>query len=247
MTIQYIMLVSLGFLIASLIALLLAPIFWQRAVRLTSTRLRQSLPLTEQEILADKDQLRAKYAIRVHQLEKQVEQASLGGARQKIDLNRRDASIAQLETDLGKLKAELEESQNARGVLEQTVGDRIPKIEARLEEARKLLLIRDREVAELSQSSRRQQDALNDAKVINKKQGAENERLRSQMAAYEAQSRRDGKGIDVEGDLAIRAELEQLRSRTQDQASMIERLTSEIASVRSKRTPVHRRWPRSFR
>ena len=66
MTIQYIMLVSLGFLIASLITLLLAPIFWQRAVRLTSNRLRQALPLSEQEILADKDHLRARYAIRVH-------------------------------------------------------------------------------------------------------------------------------------------------------------------------------------
>jgi hypothetical protein len=233
MTIQYIMLVSLGFLIASLITLLLAPIFWHRAVRLTSTKLRQSLPLSEQEILADKDQLRAKYAIRVHQLEKQVEQASLGGARQKIDLNRRDASISQLETDITRFKSDLEENQNARGVLEQTVADRIPKIEAKLDEARKLLMVRDREIAELSQSSRRQQEALNEARVINQKQASDIERARSQVLAYEAQSRKSSADGDLDGELAIRTELEMLRSRTRDQASQLDRLNAEISVSRA--------------
>ena len=233
MTIQYIMLVSLGFLIASLITLLLAPIFWHRAVRITNSKLRQSLPLSEQEILADKDQLRAKYAIRVHQLEKQVEQASLGGARQKIDLNRRDASIGQLETGIARLKSDLEESQNARGVLEQTVGDRIPKIEAKLEEARKLLVLRDHEVADLSKSSRRQQEALDEARVINQKQASDIERLRSQVLAYEAQSRKGAADGDFDGELAIRTELEMLRARAHDQASVIDRLNAEISVSRA--------------
>ena len=233
MTIQYIMLVSLGFLIASLLALLLAPMFWKRAVRLTSTRLRQTLPLSEQEILADKDQLRAKYAIRVHQLTKQVEKASLGAARQKIDLNRRDAGITQLETEIDSLKAGLEESQNARSVLEQTVSDRIPKIEARLDEARKLLMVRDREIAEVSQSSRRQQEALNDARVINQKQTSDIDRLRSQVLAYEAQTRKGTNDGDLEGELAIRTELEVLRARSRDQASMIDRLNAEISVSRA--------------
>lgn len=234
MTIQYIMLVSLGFLIASLITLLLAPIFWQRAVRLTSTRLRQSMPLTEQEILADKDQLRAKYAIRVHQLEKQIELATLGGARQKIDLNRRDASITQLETEIELLKSQIEESQNARSVLEQTVSDRIPKIEARLEEARKLLNLRDKEIADLSQSGRRQSEALNEARVISQKQSADIELLRSQLRAYEAQARRKGGDADQEGDLAIRTELEVLRARSREQASLIDRLNGEIVRLRAE-------------
>ena len=239
MTIQYIMLVSLGFLIASLITLLMAPIFWKRAVRLTNTRLRQSLPLSEHEILADKDQLRAKYAIRVHQLEKQVEQASLGAARQKIDLNRRDAGITQLETEINKLKAEVEENQNARSVLEQTVSDRIPKIEARLDEARKLLLVRDREIAELSHSSRRQQEALNDARVINQKQTSDIERLRSQVLAYEAQTRKSASDGDMEGELAVRTELEMLRARSRDQSSLIDRLNAEISVGRGNSETGH--------
>lgn len=236
MTIQYIMLVSLGFLIASLITLLLAPIFWQRAVRLTASRLRQSLPLTEQEILADKDQLRAKYAIRVHQLEKQVEHATLGGARQKIDLNRRDADITRLETEIERLNAVLEENQNARLVLEQTIGDRIPKIETKLNEARKILLVRDREVAELSQTSRRQQDALAEAQGIAQKQKGDIDRLRAQLKAYEMQARQGKPDPDADAALALQTELELLRARTQEQTALIDKLTTEMIEARATLT-----------
>jgi uncharacterized coiled-coil protein SlyX len=235
MTIQYIMLVLLGFLAASLLALLLAPAFWSRAVRLTTERLKQALPLSESEILADKDQLRAKYAMRVHQLEKQVEQASLGAARQKIELNRRDANISNLEAQIGKLQTEVEENQNARRVLEQTVADRIPKIEARLEDARKLLTMRDREIADLTQTARRQQEALADARAIGHKQAGEVERLKTQLMASEAQSRRLPRDADFEGQLALRGEIEQLRTRVQDQASLIDRLNAEVSSGRANR------------
>jgi hypothetical protein len=62
------MLVALGFLAASLLALLLASAFWSRAVRLTTKRLKEALPASEPEIKADIDRLRAAYAIRVHKL-----------------------------------------------------------------------------------------------------------------------------------------------------------------------------------
>ncbi len=78
-------------------------------------------------------------------------------ARQMIDMNRRDASISTLETDVGQLKADLEENQNARRVLEQTVADRLPRVEARLNEAKRLLFNRDREIAELTAGAKRQQ------------------------------------------------------------------------------------------
>ena len=145
------MLLALGFLVASLLGLLLASAFWGRAVRLTTARIKQSLPVSEQEIQADRDRLRAEYAVKVHKLETQLEQARLARARQLVELNRRDANISTLETGLGQLKAELEEHQNARHVLEQTIADRLPKVEARLAEAKRLLFNREREIAELQE------------------------------------------------------------------------------------------------
>src|SRR5262249_55671894 len=118
-SIQSAMLVGLGFLAASLLGLLVASAFWSRAVRLTTARIKQPVPVSEQETRAARDGLGAEYAIKVHKLEMLLEQAKLARARQHIEINRRDASISTLETDMGQLKANLEEHQNARRVLEQ--------------------------------------------------------------------------------------------------------------------------------
>ena len=172
-SIQSIMLVALGFLSATLLALLIAPAFWRRAVRLTTRRLKEQLPLTEAEIKADKDRLRAEYAIRVHKLEMKVEQANLQRARQLIEINRRDGSISQLEQERVQLLAKVEENQNARRVLEQTVADRLPKVEIAAERGQAAAVLRDREIAELTQSTSRQQMALEEAHSINAQQTSE--------------------------------------------------------------------------
>jgi hypothetical protein len=233
MTIQYVMLVALGFLAASFIVLLLAPAFWSRAVRLTAARLRESMPATETEIRADKDKLRADYAMKIYRLESRVDQAKLGSARQLIELNRRDATISDLEAKLGAASSALEENQNARRVLEQTITERLPRVELHLEEARRLLAARDQDIATLTDTTRRQQDALSEARAILEKQSGEIERLTSALLASEAGSRRTG-GREAEYDvqLALRNELEAARSRAREQAAMIDRLQAEISVTR---------------
>ena len=54
----------------------------------------QSMPVSESEIKADRDRLRAEYAIKVHKLETHLDQAKLERARHLIEINRRDASIS---------------------------------------------------------------------------------------------------------------------------------------------------------
>lgn len=76
--IQAVMLIALGFLVASLIGVLLAPSLWNCAARLSKKRLEGTLPLTLSEIEATQDQLRASYAVRLRRLE-----TSLAGAKQK--------------------------------------------------------------------------------------------------------------------------------------------------------------------
>src|SRR5262245_24062272 len=164
------MLVTLGFLLAGLIGFAVVPAVQARAVRLTSERLRRSLPLTEAEIHADKDRLRAEYAIKIHKLETQVEAAKLGAARQSIEINRRDAWISALEGEGALLKGELEAAQNARNVLEQALCDRLPKLQERLAEAKALLMQRDRDIAELTAEAERQSRALEEASQINVQQ-----------------------------------------------------------------------------
>ena len=226
-SIQTGMLIVLGFLIASLVWLLLASAFWSRAVRLTTERLKRSMPVSEAEIKADRDRLRAEQAIRVHKLETRLDQAKLDRARQTIEINRRDASISALETDIVSIRADLEENQNARRVLEQTVADRLPKVEARLGEAKRLLFNRDREIADLTQSAKRHKLALEEATSINAQKAAQIDRLNSALTTRGARPRRTNE-TTVEGEVALRAEAENLRTKTREQAILIDRLQRRL-------------------
>jgi chromosome segregation ATPase len=54
---------ALGLLAAAFIWLLLLPAFWRRATRISRRALEQSLPLTPNEITAERDRLRARFAV----------------------------------------------------------------------------------------------------------------------------------------------------------------------------------------
>lgn len=232
-TIQFAMLVALGFLAASLLALLVAPAFWARAVRLTTRRIKDSMPLSEAEIRADKDRIKAGYAISVHQLESQVEQAKLASARQLIELNRRDANINELEREMDRNKSALEEAQNARRVLEQTVAERLPRVEHRLSEAKRFIFNRDREIAELGRTADKQSRALAEAAAINAQQLTEIERLTSTLATRAARIKDGPSDPRFDGEVALRSELEALRAKTRDQSQLIGRMQSQMARFAS--------------
>lgn len=70
MVIENAMYFTLGFLAAVLLAIAIGPAFWRRAVRLTKRRIEAATPVTLAEFRADKDKLRAEFAItlRKHQL-----------------------------------------------------------------------------------------------------------------------------------------------------------------------------------
>ena len=154
------MLVTLGFLIAALIVVVLLPAYRHRIERFTTEVLKRTLPLTEAEIRADKDRLRADFAMELHKLETKVEAAGMSAARQSVEINRRDAKIQELTEAIADQKMSVDEHENARRVLEQAILDRLPKVEQRLAETRKLLATRDREIRELFATSAKQASAL---------------------------------------------------------------------------------------
>ena len=99
MLIENIMYFALGLLIASLVALIILPAVWKRAVRLTKRRIEAATPITMAEFRADKDQLRAEFALSTRRLEMNVETLRKRLAEQLGDVN-------QKRSDLGLIKAE---------------------------------------------------------------------------------------------------------------------------------------------
>ncbi|MDX2288112.1 MAG: hypothetical protein NW217_04745 [Hyphomicrobiaceae bacterium] len=223
-SIQSVMLISLGFLAACLAGLLIVPAYYHRTVRLTTERLKRAMPMTEAEIRADKDRIRAEYSLAIHDLNRNLEQVTLTSARQRVEINRRDAAISALEGEVARMGTSLEEHENARRVLEQTIMDRLPRVEQRLAEARRLLTQRDREITRLSETAEKQARALDETTQINAQTRDEIMRLNAALATRAARNR-DGLGDSrFDGEVALRSELEALRARTREQASMIARL-----------------------
>src|SRR5262249_59297759 len=72
--IEGIMYFGIGFLVATLLGLFFVPLVHNRAVRLTMKRLEASTPLSMVEIRADKDHLRAEFAISTRRLETTIEE-----------------------------------------------------------------------------------------------------------------------------------------------------------------------------
>src|ERR1043166_8183241 len=94
--IEPIMFFGLGFLAASLLGLIIVPFVHGRAVRLTVRRLEAATPLSMAEIQADKDQLRAEFAMSTRRLEMSVEQLKTKTTSQLAEIGKKGAGITRL-------------------------------------------------------------------------------------------------------------------------------------------------------
>src|ERR1700680_1970131 len=103
--IEPIMYVGLGFLASSLVALAITPFVHARAVRLTMRRLEAATPLSMAEIQADKDQLRAEFAMSTRRLEMSVEQLRSKTTTQLAELGKKTDMINRLKLELGEKTA----------------------------------------------------------------------------------------------------------------------------------------------
>ena len=103
--IEPVMYFGIGFLVAALLCLLFVPLVHNRAVRLTMKRLEAATPLSIAEIRADKDQLRAEFAMSTRRLEMSVEKMKTKTTSQLAELGKKTDAINQLKKELGEKTA----------------------------------------------------------------------------------------------------------------------------------------------
>jgi chromosome segregation ATPase len=99
------MYLGIGFLIASLLGLVFIPLVHARAVRLTMRRMEAATPLSMAEIQADKDQLRAEFAMSTRRLEMNVEQLKAKTTSQLAEIGKKTDAINRLKAELGEKSA----------------------------------------------------------------------------------------------------------------------------------------------
>jgi chromosome segregation ATPase len=144
MGIENIMYFALGLLVAGLLALIVMPAVWRRAVRLTKKRIEAATPITMSEFRADKDQLRAEFALSTRRLEMNVEALRRRLSEQLRDINRK-------RTEVGAIKGERDTHLTQMRELEEREAElrrRILDLEKEGADLTQRLRMRDREYAD---------------------------------------------------------------------------------------------------
>lgn len=100
MLIEYAMYFALGFLVAGLLMLMAMPAFWRRAMRLSMRRLQLLAPLSREDAIAERDLLRAEFAVKERQLEQRMEAVNADRAAVMLDIGRHAARISDLHDQL---------------------------------------------------------------------------------------------------------------------------------------------------
>lgn len=186
------MYLALGFLVASLLALMLVPALWNRAVRLTTRRIESTMPLSMSDIQADKDQQRAEFAIELRRVEVALEKAKDKATRELVESNRRRVEIAEIKSELEAAKGKLQEKDNANRVLEQTIRRRLPELEGHLKAARETIAQLEKANTELNRTTLTQGESLKLARTALNNQRGDIDQLRGALG-YETTSHRTAK------------------------------------------------------
>lgn len=96
---------AIGFLVSTLLGLAIVPLVHNRAVRLTTKRLEAATPISMAEIQADKDQLRAEFAMSARRLEMNVDQLKAKTTSQLAELGKKSDAINRMKFELGEKNA----------------------------------------------------------------------------------------------------------------------------------------------
>ena len=141
--IEGIMYFGIGFLVATLLGLLFVPLVHNRAVRLTTKRLEASTPLSMVEIRADRDYLRAEFAVSTRRLEMTIEKLKAKTSTQFAELGKKAGAINQLNKELAEKKV----TNIALEARNKTLRDQLRAIEEELRMKSSALLEADGQLA----------------------------------------------------------------------------------------------------
>lgn len=115
---------ALGCIVTALGALMFAPLFWNRALRLTRQRMQLQIPVSMQEIYAERDGLRADFAVRQLRLEQEVERVRAGKARDMAEIGKRSMQASKYADELAAMRRTAEERAAEIATLKQTLAER---------------------------------------------------------------------------------------------------------------------------
>jgi chromosome segregation ATPase len=184
--VEPVMYLAIGFLVSMLFGLMIVPLVHNRAVRLTTRRMEAATPLSMAEIQADKDQLRAEFAMSARRLEISVDQLKNKTTSQLAELGKKSDAINRMKLELGEKNAT------------------IFSLEAREKAVKEQLRATEEEFAAKTESLRSAEQVLKD------KQG---ELAKLNVELSDRSMTADTRQVEL---LAVRAQIVELKNRVGD-------------------------------
>ena len=201
--IEPIMYLAIGFLISMLVGLMIVPLVHNRAVRLTTRRLEAATPLSMAEIQADKDQLRAEFAMSARRLEMNVEQLKNKTTSQLAELGKKSDAINRMKIELGEKNAT------------------IFSLEAREKAVKEQLRATEEEFAAKTELLRNAEAALTDKQT---------ELARINHELNDRSMTADSRQVEL---VAVRTQIEQLKGRVGDAEKEFSTTQTRLAQERT--------------
>jgi chromosome segregation ATPase len=217
--VEPIMYMGIGFLVAGLLVIGVIPLVHARAVRLTVRRLEALTPISMAEIQAEKDQLRAEFAMAMSRLEMSVEQMKAKSASQLAEIGRKSEAIGRLKFELGEKTAAL----LALEAKEKQLSDDLRAWETQLatkaralEEGERALASTQAELAQVATQLHQSSMATEGQRVELAAMRAQSEVFHNEIATYEKEiaSLKDRLGKKTAEATALSQQLTAERSRT---------------------------------
>src|ERR1700722_872739 len=184
--VEPIMYLAIGFLVSMLFGLMIVPLVHNRAVRLTTRRLEAATPLSMAEIHADKDQLRAEFAMSARRLEMSVDQLKNKTTSQLAELGKKTDAINRMKLELGEKNAT------------------IFSLEAREKAMKEQLRATEEEFATKTEALRGAEQALTDKQ-------SELARINSDLSDKSVMA--ESRQVEL---IAVRAQIDELKNRVGD-------------------------------
>ena len=227
--IEPIMYFGIGFLVAALIGLIVIPLVHGRAVRLTMRRLEAATPVSIAEIQADKDQLRAEFAMSTRRLEMSVEQLKAKSGGQLAELGKKTDAVNVLKMELGEKTATI----LALEARDQSLREQMRATEE--EVAAKAAAVQDveRELADKQAALDKLIGELSQQTVFADAQKIEITSLKAQIEAFKERLGAAGEALKTVEDRreAARVELRATSLELDDERAKVELLVNRVAEL----------------
>lgn len=250
---QSVLFFILGLLVAIFLVALVAPAVWRRAAALTHRRIEAAAPLTLAEIQADKDRIRAGFAMTARRLEMEIKALKENGALQAVEIGRAGEDLKAMAAERDSGAEALAAAQAKATELQDVLDEREAKLRILAEnfaEAERMLTERADEMDKLGQLYEEASFSSSSRQIELVARESDLEKLSNDLSVLRAQRKEADKRhqeLVAQGKAAslnLKAEkkkvaeldrkLERMFAKLADREDKLERREGELARLRQK-------------